>query len=386
MKGNTVRWIIAVLMLIALTFGLSYPSIAEDEKLPMDYRLGGYPPAADGWTWTYEENGTQRTSAKYEEKAKKTLVAAEYSDPTINVSLTRGTIGHDVKGGKKNLNHEYFIVRVKINDVSQLRTAASNDEYKGSGAISEEMASDKLAIVAMNGDYFKGGNRDAGYLVRQGELIRDNTDNKRKRIFDMLIIDNEGDFHVIPSATKENISTFVQETLETNGRTILDTFNLGPALIVDGEVQETKNSEAARQGEYQWCYPQQRIAIAQTGPLEYAIIEVYGKTDSSYGMTTQEFAEFIAEQCPDVQIAYNLDGGGSTRVICSEYSNLKNASFASYNELYGDYLGELSKKEKTNLKRMRNQFVTSTRVCVTPGGNRDIHDLIYFASAYNSLQ
>ena len=387
MNRNTVRWIIAALMLIALTLGLSYPSLAEDGKLPLDYRMGGYPPVQGGWTWTYEdEEGTQRTSGRYEEKAKKTLTGAEYSDPTISVSLTRGTVKHDVKGGKKNQDHEYFIVRVKINDVSQLRTAASNDEYKGSGAISEEMASDKLAVVAMNGDYFKGGNRDAGYLVRQGELIRDNTGNKRKRIFDMLLIDSEGDFHVIPSATTENINAFVKETLEPQGRTILDTFNLGPALIVNGEVQETKNSEAARQGEYQWCYPQQRVAIAQIGPLEYAIIEVYGKTNSSFGMTTQEFAEFIAEYCPDVKTAYNLDGGGSSRVICSEYSNPKNETFASYEELYGDYADGLSKKEMSNLRRMRNQLVTSTRVCVTPGGNRDIHDLIYFASAYNSLQ
>ena len=126
MNRNTVRWIIAALMLIALTLGLSYPSLAEDGKLPLDYRMGGYPPVQDGWTWTYEENGTQRTSGKYEEKAKKTLTGAEYSDPTISVSLTRGTVKHDVKGGKKNQDHEYFIVRVKINDVSQLRTAASN--------------------------------------------------------------------------------------------------------------------------------------------------------------------------------------------------------------------------------------------------------------------
>ena len=41
---NTVRWIIAVLMLIALALGLSCPSIVEAEgvKLPLDYMQGGY--------------------------------------------------------------------------------------------------------------------------------------------------------------------------------------------------------------------------------------------------------------------------------------------------------------------------------------------------------
>ena len=61
--------------------------------------------------------------------------------------------------------------------------------------------------------------------------------------------------------------------------------------------------------------------------------------DSSAGLTLQEFAEFVAEQCPDAIVAYNLDGGGSTNLV-----------------------------------------VNGKRVCKTPG-NREITDILYFASA-----
>lgn len=344
MNRNTVRWIIAVLLLAALALGLSSPSVAEEaKKLPLDYTEGGYPARPGGWT--HAEDGTP----------------LEYDDSTIHVSVTKGEVVFPVKG--KNVKHETFVIRIKIQDVSQLRTAASNDKYKGGGAAeAEDMARDKKAIIAMNGDYFKGGNRDAMYLVRQGELIRDYTHNKRNWIFDMLVIDSEGDFHVVPSAVTENIEAFVAETLTPQGRTILDTFNLGPVLVVDGQAQDISNSEAVKRGEYQWKYPQQRIALVQTGHLEYAIVEVYGRTDSSAGMDLNQFAEFIVEQCPDAMIAYNLDGGGSTNLVVTEY-----------NESYVE--GSKKKGEREILK--------SKRICVTPG-HREIHDIIYFASADDS--
>ena len=322
---NTVRWIIAVLMLIALALGLSCPSIVEAEgaaedtvRLPMDFTKGGV--KTDEAKWTYDE---------------KTPVA--YSDSTIEVSSERSSVTSKVKG--RSVKHEVWVIRIRIKDPSQLRTAVSKDTYNGRGqAKGEDIARSKNAVVAMNGDFFKYEN-DVGYVVRQGEFIRDATDNKRGRIFDMLIVDSEGDFHTIPSATTQAINTFIEETLEPQGRTILHAFNLGPVLVKDGIAQEASETEAARQGMYQWKYPQQRIALAQTGPLEYAIIEVYGKTDSSAGLTLDEFAALIAEKVPETIIAYNFDGGGSTNLI-----------------------------------------MNGKKICKTPG-LREITDIIYFASA-----
>lgn len=370
---NTVRWIIAVLMLIALALGLSAPSMAEESasKLPMDFRLGGYPPKPDGW------------NIEKDDKSGK-ILSAQYEDPTISVTITRGEIPNPVKG-KKDKTLETYVVRIRISDVSQLRTAASNDNYTKGASDSENMAKDKMAIIAMDGDFFKGGNRDTGYLVRQGELIRDLTGNKRKYIFDMLVIDSEGDFHSVSSAVTQNIEAFVAEKLTPEGKTILDTFNLGPVLVVDGQVQDIPASEAARRGEYQWKYPQQRIALVQTGHLEYAIVEVYGRTDSSAGLNLMEFADYIAEQCPDAIMAYNLDGGGSTNLVYT-WLNSEDISVTSYDELYYELIheDEADSKKIKAMKKMRNQLLKSWR-CDAPG-HRDIHDIIYFASAFDSLQ
>lgn len=325
MNRNTVRWILAVLVLLALALGLSSPSIVEAEsaKLPLDFTVGGS--KTDKEDWVYDGK-----------------IPVGYKDETIEVTSEKGSITVAVRG--KKVKHETWVVRIKIQDPSQLRTAVSKDTYKGRGqAKGEEIAKSKNAVVAMNGDFFKYEN-DVGYVVRQGEFIRDATDTTRKKkgvqiCFDMLVVDSEGDFHVIPHAKTEDIEAFVEATLTPEGKTILDTFNLGPVLVQDGVKQDIESSQAALQGDYQWKYPQQRIALVQTGHLEYAIVEVFGKTDGTAGLTLDEFADFIVEQCPDAIVAYNFDGGGSTNLI------------------------------------MNNK-----RICKTPG-LREITDIIYFASA-----
>ena len=37
----------------------------------------------------------------------------------------------------------------------------------------------------------------------------------------------------------------------------------------------------------------------------------------------QEFADYIAEQCPDAIVAYNLDGGGSAQLYSRKNSDKK---------------------------------------------------------------
>lgn len=298
MKGNTLRWIIAVVMLLAITLGLSCPSIVEAEggKLPLDFTVGG--------------SKTEKADWEYDGKT-----PIGYKDDTIEVTSEKGSVVlPSLEHRKKNVKHETWVVRIRIRDASQLRTAVSKDTYKGGGqASAEDIAKSKNAVAAMNGDFFKY-EKDVGYVVRQGELVRDASDNKRV-VFDMLLVDSEGDFHVIPSADTAKVNEFTEAELAPEGRTILDTFNLGPALIVDGEVQDIAASEAAKQGRYQWKYPQQRIALVQTGHLEYAIVEVFGRTDGTAGMSLAEFADFIKEKVPDAITAYNFDGGGSTNLV-----------------------------------------------------------------------
>lgn len=339
MRRNTLRWIIVAIMIIALVFTLSCPYIAQAEGvLPLDFLEGGKP--LKGENWTFEGK-----------------LPVSYEDSTISVTFERDEITHILSSGSsqgKKVKDETWVVRIKIKDVSQLRTAVATDSYDGRGkADAAAIANSKNAVVAMNGDFFKY-EYDVGYVVRQGQLIRDATANARGRIFDMLIIDSEGDFHVVYSATTEKIEAYVAENLTPLGRTILDSFNFGPVLILNGKVQDVSVSdppsesacEAARQKTYDLAFPIQRICIVQTGHLEYAIVETGGKGGRKSGFTCQEFAEYVAEKCPGAILAYNLDGGGSASLIAW-------------------------KSEKAGKGDM---------ICRNPG-HRNITDILYFASA-----
>ncbi len=317
MNRNALRWILAALMALSLLLTLSAPSVAETADtadthytLPMDYKEGGTPPKAEGWVFD-DTNGRKNPTS--------------YEDSTISVTFKRDEIRHTLISGNhkgKTVTDETWVIRVKIKDVSQLRTAVSSDTYKGRGSAKiENMASSKNAVVAMNGDFFKY-EFDVGYVVRQGELIRD-ASNNRRHYFDMLLIDSAGDFHIIPDAGTEKIDAYVAEHLTPEEKTILHTFNFGPALVLNGEAQDVSTTGVAAQGLWEWPTPIARTAIVQTGPLEYAIVVVDGHGKQTSGFTMQEFADYIAEQCPDAIVAYNLDGGGSAQLYSRKNSDKK---------------------------------------------------------------
>lgn len=309
-------WVLTAVFLLLFAFVISSPSLAEEAyTLPLDISVPGQAMNPDGWNADF----------------------TEYEDPTIHITVEKGSVTPKTK--RKEL--ETLIIRIKIQDPSQMRTAMSGETYKGREREEAEiMAKRKNAVVAVNGDFFKYY-YDRGYVIRQGEFYRDETKSRYK--FDMLLIDDHGDFHAVYNADTKKIKDFLQSD-EMKNKEVVNTFNLGPVLIVNGEVQNMKETSAARIDMFQWSYAQQRVCIVQTGPLEYAIVESYGRTDASCGMTLQEFAAYVNEVCPDAIMAYNLDGGGSTNVI-----------------------------------------VNGKRIHKTPG-HREITDILYFASAYKESE
>ncbi len=78
MKASCLRWIIAILMLLCLALNVSSPVMAESGDavpavLPMAFTEGGRP--VDPANWVY--NGD---------------LPAAYNDPTIDVTVERGTV------------------------------------------------------------------------------------------------------------------------------------------------------------------------------------------------------------------------------------------------------------------------------------------------------
>lgn len=348
-NGNVLRWILVALMLAAMATVLSSPALAEVEPLALDQLVPGNPAQEDGWTFTdakvvgegemilkyssktreWSVTDTAASASAYNYGAKS--IPTRYEDESITVEVSFLT----ARPAYKSVNVPCHIVRIRIADPSQIRTAMSYDSYeKGQYVKAEVMAQHVNAIAAVNGDYFKY-HANIGYVTRQGVFYRDKLNGKR----DLLLIDQNGDFHAVYAATSEDAAVCISE-LERSGLSVINTFTLGPVLVDGGVAQAMSETCTAKNSEFQWRYPQQRVAICQLGELEYAIVEAYGKTDSSAGMTLQEFADFIAYQFPDCQLAYNLDGGGSTNVV-----------------------------------------INGARIHKTPG-NRNISDILYFASAY----
>ena len=188
-----------------------------------------------------------------------------------------------------------LVARVKIADPSQLRTAMAARYGTTGTALPDRLARRANAVLAINGDFFNFNS--AGYLVRQGKLYRDKTNES----LDVLIIDENADFHILIDPTPEQTHGFEG--------TIVNSFNFGPALVKDGEiVHTTKRMNVGLVKETQ------RMGIGQVGPLEYICVATEGpEQKGSDGLTIPEFAQLMKD-LGAVQ-AYNLDGGSSSAMM-----------------------------------------------------------------------
>lgn len=248
---------------LCLTFFTSM-ALADISPLPVDLTPGHVPSeegfSQDGDTEIYED-----------ESIRVEMQRVEFHDATFNVA------------------------RVRIADPSQLRTALSAKYSKNMrhDRIST-MAKNNHAVVAIGGDYFH--NEEGGYVIRQGEVLR-----KKAKGKDVLLIDRDGNFRILIKPSTDEI----KEIVESEEGLIVNSFNFGPALVMDGEKMEMPSKYAynlSSSGE-------PRCAIGQLGELEYLLVVVDGRRKDSAGCTGDTLAQFMYDQgC--IQ-AYNLDGGNS---------------------------------------------------------------------------
>lgn len=222
-----------------------------------------------------------------------------YSDDSITVIMERIWVD------KAHFN----VARVKIADPSQLRTTLANPANTNKTNRISTIAKDNNAIVAIGGDFFT---KDSyGYVVRMTEVFR----KKPLKSRDMLITDENGDFHIIKGSDAAQLQALME------AHTIINAFNFGPALVIDGEKQEI-----SKDYKYNPTGSEPRCAIGQVGPLEYLLVVVDGgggrevtitnadgSTQKSYGCNMDVLAQFMADQ--GCQQAYNLDGGNSSLMV-----------------------------------------------------------------------
>ncbi len=305
---NILRVILLIAMLLSLLVLVPSGAIvaeAEVVELPLDMKEG-IKNAIAPWPQYYKSDW-------------------EYEDPSIHITIEPGRVD----------NTNYLVARVKIASASQIRSM-----FMGSyGSPSEEwgatLAKNAKAVLAISGDSFHK-HSNIGLVAKQGKVYRnkcDRLEDKSGLRYDVLIIDDQGDLHILPQATNADVDSFPG--------TIVNGFTFGPGLVIDG-VKQTgfKNMNNASDK------PAQRMCIAQVGPLEYLCIYTEGPEDTgSTGLTLEQFADFVFS-FEGVQNAYNLDGGVTTWMVFKQGTN-------SYAKING-----------TNPKK------------------RPIADILYFATAW----
>lgn len=185
---------------------------------------------------------------------------------------------------------------IQVASPTQLRTALNKPYPSTTTAKASVIAKRVNAVLAINGDSCVGFHNQ-GVIIRNGEVLRE----KYNEDYDTLIIDDNGDFTIIPATTEEKIRAFTGN--------IVQAFTFGPGLVIDG-VKTTEFPLKANSPNVE----AQRIAIAQMGPLSYLVVTTEGpENPGSTGLTLPEFAQVLYDL--GAQNAYNLDGGSSSSLI-----------------------------------------------------------------------
>lgn len=203
------------------------------------------------------------------------------------------------------------VARVRISHPSQLRTGLAGSPGSSRVALISSMARKYNAVIAINANYMANDPVKTSFEYRMVERVR----AKFNRTKDLLIIDENADFHLFVKSDKSDVKKFTDE-----GHQIINAFTFGPALVKDGAMLELD----AKYG-YNPHGKEPRMAIGQTGPLEYVLVLAEGRTGDSEGVTQRELAEFMFSLgCLQ---AFNLDGGNSaTMVFNGSYYQYKTSS------------------------------------------------------------
>lgn len=224
----------------------------------------------------------QKTPEEAADPALVVKTKTRYQDENITITLSEF----------RQNDSTIYAADVRIASPEYLKTAFAENAYgKNVTQKTSEIAQANQAILAINGDFY--GSRERGYVLRDGVLFRETT----SRAQEDLVIWEDGSFSVI---TEEEITA--GELLENGARQIL---SFGPALIRDGAICVTAEDEV---GKAKANNPRTAIGIIE--PLHYLFVVADGRTEESEGLSLLELAECM--QSLGAELAYNLDGGGSS--------------------------------------------------------------------------
>lgn len=221
-----------------------------------------------------------------------TATANAYSSSATSIGIEK------VSTGSGSDTVTYYVADIKTSDATLIRSAFAQDKF-GTNIVAypSAIASAHHAVLAINGDYY--GFRDTGIVVRNGVAYRD------KGARQGLALYTDGSMKLY------------DETATSAAKLIADgvwnTLSFGPGLVdggkavagIDGIEIDTNFGNHSIQGNQ----PRTAIGMVEAGHFVWIVVD--GRSSGySRGVTMTELAQLFVDR--GAQIAYNLDGGGSS--------------------------------------------------------------------------
>ena len=221
-------------------------------------------------------------------------VTGKYEPVVTEDSYDDGNIMIQIRT-KRVADTTVYIADVKLADPTILKAGLAGDAFgRNLAEVTSSIAERNGAVFAINGDYY--GFREKGYVLRNGYLYR-SASNTRYPYGEDLVIWEDGAFEIV------NEADVTAEELADRGAQQI--FSFGPALVNHGEVKVVEDEEVERA---QITNP--RTAIGMIEPLHYIMVVSDGRTEESEGLSLFDLGNLMQDLGCDV--AYNLDGGGSS--------------------------------------------------------------------------
>lgn len=204
-----------------------------------------------------------------------------YKDDNIKIKISE-YIENDTK---------IYVADVEVNDSSYLKTAFAKDTYGKNITDKTSSISESVnAILSINGDFY--GVQRKGFVLKNGKIYRSISNSNED-----LVIYSDGNWDII----NEN-NTDIDSLLNNGAYNLL---SFGPALIKNYNISVSVNDEVDKART-----DNPRTAIGKISNNHYLFVVSDGRTTESKGLTLYQLATFMKKL--DCEVAYNLDGGGSS--------------------------------------------------------------------------
>lgn len=235
------------------------------------------------------------------------LALVEPESKTLEETITRdyGTLQFQIDQwhyAYKKHDLRFFVVNLLLEKPTQMQTAFAGEAYsKRNVEAPSDIAARHNAVLAINGDYYNYKD-DYGMIIRNGMLYRSASSTR-----DHLLVYTDGTFKGL----------FAADYIEGAGEQyvadgVVQSFAFGPLLVNEGKATTMPDKYIVSTKDH---IREPRTAIGMVDPHHYVIIVADGRRNgwSEKGMTLQELQQLFIEQ--GCQVAYNLDGGGSTTLV-----------------------------------------------------------------------